>query len=575
MIPPRRTVAPLARFALWAAVAVAPAAGAQAPASAAAAPAATAPATVTPAAAPFTPQRFRAHVAFLADDLLAGRRTASPGHEIAARYVATQFESYGLQPGGSDGGWYQRIPFQRTEYVAGGSFATITGAAGEQRFAHGADVLVGINPREPSLDVSAPLVFVGYGVENALLGLDDYRGLDVRGKIVVALRGYPKGLPSEEGAHVSATKAEAAQKHGAIGIIGVDTLLSAKTRPWKRRIETANEASFDWVGPDGLAHVEAPGIRVTAAANDTAAAAIFAGAPRTLESIRREADRAGARPRGFPLKAQVRLQSQSTATRLSSPNVIGVLPGSDPVLAQQYVVLSAHLDHIGEKDPVPGEPPGTDRINNGALDNAAGIATMLEVARAAAAAPDRPRRSIVFLASTAEEEGLLGADYYARFPTVPIRQVVGNVDLDMPLLLYPFTDVIAFGADHSTFGSLVARAAGTMGIALAPDPMPQEGIFTRSDHYRFVRQGVPAVFLATGFANGGEKAWGEFLAGNYHHPGDDLAQAIDWDSGARFADVNYRITRAMADDDATPRWIERDFFGETFAPGAPRAPRAR
>jgi Zn-dependent M28 family amino/carboxypeptidase len=193
------------------------------------------------------------------------------------------------------------------------------------------------------------------------------------------------------------------------------------------------------------------------------------------------------------------------------------------------------------------------------------------VARAAALDGRRPRRSIVFLASTGEEEGLRGADYYAHYPTVPIRQIVGNVDLDMPVLLYPFTDVIAFGANHSSFGPLVASAAGTMGIALSPDPMPQEGIFTRSDHYMFVKQGVPAVFLATGFANGGEKAWETFLAGPYHHPGDDLKQAIDWTAGARFAEVNYRITRAMADADEPPRWNAGDFFGDTFAPDAPRA----
>jgi Zn-dependent M28 family amino/carboxypeptidase len=246
-----------------------------------------------------------------------------------------------------------------------------------------------------------------------------------------------------------------------------------------------------------------------------------------------------------------------------------LLPGSDPTLAAQHVVLSAHLDHIGVNEPDP-RAPDADRINNGALDNAAGIATMLEVARAAAAAPARPRRSILFLASTGEEAGLLGADYFARHPTVPIGQIVANVDLDMPVLLYPFTDVIAFGANHSGMGPLVARAAGAMGIGLAPDPSPEEGVFTRSDHYMFVKQGVPAVFLATGHANGGEKAWREFLAGPYHHPNDDLKQPIDWQAGARFAEVNYRITREMADADAPPLWNDKDFFGDTFAPGRPR-----
>jgi Zn-dependent M28 family amino/carboxypeptidase len=235
------------------------------------------------------------------------------------------------------------------------------------------------------------------------------------------------------------------------------------------------------------------------------------------------------------------------------------------------VVLSAHLDHLGIKD-VAGSGTG-DRIYNGALDNAAGIAALLEAARAAAAAPDKPRRSIMFLATTAEEKGLLGADYYARYPTVPLAQIVGNVDLDMPMLLYPFTDLIAFGANHSTIGRQVADAVAPMKIKLSPDPMPEQGVFTRSDHYQFVRQGMPALMLATGMESGGGEAWGKFLEGAYHNPGDDLSQPIDWQAGARFSEVNYRITRAMADADAPPLWYAGDYFGDTFAPRAKRAPR--
>jgi len=219
----------------------------------------------------------------------------------------------------------------------------------------------------------------------------------------------------------------------------------------------------------------------------------------------------------------------------------------------------------------PGEPADKDRIYNGAMDNAAGTATTLEVARVMVADKAPPRRSVVFLISTAEEKGLLGADYYANHPTVPAASIVGNVDLDMPVLLYPFTDVIAYGADHSTLGPIVAAAVKPMGVALAPDPMPAETIFVRSDHYRFVRKGVPAVFLATGYANGGAKAFGDFLAHTYHQPNDDMNQAWDWRAGARFAEANYRITHAMADGDTPPQWFKGDFFGATFAPGAAKA----
>jgi Zn-dependent M28 family amino/carboxypeptidase len=516
----------------------------------------------------FTPEAVRAHVTFLADDLLEGRKTGSRGYDIAARYVATRFAAYGLKPGGEDG-WFQTVTFQRTEFVRGSASLAIIGPAGTQRFANGTDAVVYLNPQQLQLALTAPLVFAGFGIQNELLRLDDYVGLDVRGKIVVVLSGFPKGLPSEEGAHLNSTKRDVAERLGAVGMITVPTRERQQIRPWARVQEGAWEADFRWVAPDGQVHVGAPGIRAGAMVHTPAAEAVFAGAPRTLESVLEEADRKDGRPRGFPLTTRAAIEYRSTAQRVASANVIGLLPGSDPTLAAQHVVLSAHLDHIGVNEPDP-RAPDADRINNGALDNAAGIATMLEVARAAAAAPARPRRSILFLASTGEEAGLLGADYFARHPTVPIGQIVANVDLDMPVLLYPFTDVIAFGANHSGMGPLVARAAGAMGIGLAPDPSPEEGVFTRSDHYMFVKQGVPAVFLATGHANGGEKAWREFLAGPYHHPNDDLKQPIDWQAGARFAEVNYRITREMADADAPPLWNDKDFFGDTFAPGRPR-----
>lgn len=519
----------------------------------------------------FTPEGVRAHVDFLADDLLEGRDTGSKGLEIAARYVATRFEAMGLKPAGENGTWYQTVTFQQTDRGATPGTVTVSGPAGEKSWKHASDVLIGTSANEPKLDVAAPLVFVGYGIESAPLGINDYAGLDVKGKIVVTLRGFPKGMPSEEGAHVGATKAQAAQKHGAIGMVSIGTLQSMKARPWSRMVQMADSASYAWVGKDGKAFDEAPNIRAGASLNGPAADALFVGAPKTLTAIRKEADKAGGRPKGFALKTSIRIQNESVSKRITSPNVAAILPGSDPTLASEYVVLSAHLDHIGISKAKPGEPEGSDHINNGALDNAAGIATMLEVARAAASAPIKPRRSIIFLASTAEERGLLGADYFARHPSVPGNKIVGNVDLDMPLLLYPFTDVIAFGADHSTLGPIVAKAVAPMNLKLSPDPMPQESIFVRSDHYMFVKQGVPAVFLATGYANGGAKAWESFLSGNYHNVGDDMKQKIDWEAGARFAEANYRITRAMADGDVAPMWYEKDFFGEVFAPGAIKA----
>lgn len=526
----------------------------------------------------FSADRFKADVAFLADDLLEGRDTGSVGYEIAARFVAQRFAALGLQPAGdlqADGkrSWYQQITFQKTERDGAAGTLAIAGPAGTKNFTHGVDAVIGLNANEPKLNVSAPLVFVGYGMENKRLGLDDYAGLDVKGKIVVILRGFPGDLPSEEAAYASsaATKYEIAQAHGAIGVITVGTNVSLKVRPWERSLQTADSPSITWVGKDGKAFDETPGIRAAAAVNDVAAAAIFAGAPQTLAQIRTVADRKGGRPKGFPLKTSVTIQGQSKTSRVTSPNVVAMLPGSDPTLKDEYIALSGHLDHIGISPERPGDPKDKDRINNGAMDNAAGVATLLEVARVLGEDKAAPRRSVIFLASTGEEKGLLGADYFARHPSAPIEKIVGNVDLDMPLLSYPFADVTAYGADHSTIGAQVRAAIAPMKLSLAPDPTPEETIFVRSDHYMFVKQGVPAVFLCTGYGNGGQAHWEDFLQNRYHLPNDDMNQPVIWRAAARFAEANYRITRAMADANTPPEWYKGDFFGDLFAPSRPKA----
>lgn len=253
----------------------------------------------------------------------------------------------------------------------------------------------------------------------------------------------------------------------------------------------------------------------------------------------------------------------------TSPNVLGVLRGSDPALRDEYVLLMAHLDHEG----IGAVTEGEDRIFNGAMDNAAGTATMLEVARAFAEAGARPKRSILFAAVTAEEDGLIGSDHLAQHPVIAGGRIVAVVNLDMPILLYDFTDVIAFGAEHSTMGAVVARAGASMGVSLLADPLPEEGLFTRSDHYSFVRRGIPSVFLMTGFGNGGEARFREFLANTYHKPNDEADQpGMDWAAAAKFARLNYRIAREIADGAEAPRWYQGDRYGDEFAKGQPRAP---
>ena len=508
----------------------------------------------------FTPEQFRAHVTFLADDRLEGRDTGSPGYDMAARYVADRFQALGLKPA-VNGGWYQQVPFVSATLAQAPARVTV----GTRTFSNGEAVMVRPYAAEANQTVEAPVVFAGYGLDAPSQGFDDYRGLDVRGKWVAIFGGYPEGTPSEIGAHLNAEKARMAEKHGAIGVITLLTRADAARRPWVRRTQAMHEPSLGWVAANGRPFSAAPGIRGSATFDTAAAEALFAGAPRTLGAVLDEAARPGAKPRGFALKVPVKLERQTVSRRITSPNVLAVLPGSDPKLANEYVLLMAHLDHVGVD---PAKKP--DSIYNGAMDNATGTATMLEVARAMAASPNRPRRSILFAAVTAEEKGLLGSEYLAKHPVVGRGKVVGVVNLDMPVLLYPFTDVIAFGANHSTLGPIVQRAAAGMNVSLTPDPLPGEGLFTRSDHYKFVREGVPSVFLMTGFQGKGEEQFKGFLATHYHQPSDDLKLPIDWNAGARFAEINYRIAREIANAEAAPRWNRDSFFAPARGRSAAR-----
>ena len=508
----------------------------------------------------FSPERVKAHVAFLSDDLLQGRDSGEPGYDIAALYVATRFAALGLQPA-VNGSWYQQVPFQESS-LQGTPTLTIGGTS----FANGENVLIGPSATEASQSMTAPVVFAGYGLDAPSEGFDDYAGLDVKGKVVAVLSGYPKGAPSELGAHLGREKARMAAERGAIGIVNILTPTALETRPWERRAAYAGEPSIDWVGTDGRPYDAAPGIRFSASLNRPAAEALFAGAPRPLEAVFAEAAREGGKPMGFALARPVTIERRSTTRKFTSPNVIGMIPGSDPAVADEVVMLTAHLDHEGVNEEREG-----DKIYNGAMDNAAGIATMIEAARAFADSGTRPRRTMMFAAVTAEEDGLLGSQYLAKHPVAPGKRLVGVVNLDMPVLLYDFSDMIAFGAEHSTLGPIVERATESAGVTLSPDPMPEQGIFTRSDHYRFVQEGVPAVMLMTGFANGGEKIWGDFFATHYHQPSDEIDLPFNWEAAAKFARINYLIAREIANAPEAPRWYAKDFFGDTFAPKADKA----
>ncbi|HEX2123375.1 MAG TPA: M20/M25/M40 family metallo-hydrolase, partial [Thermoanaerobaculia bacterium] len=270
-------------------------------------------------------------------------------------------------------------------------------------------------------------------------------------------------------------------------------------------------------------------------------------------------------PRADALRMRARIRIVSTHERVRSPNVIGVVRGSDPKLRDEYLVYTAHLDHLGITEPVDG-----DRINNGAFDNATGIASIIEIARAFAALPQRPRRSILFLATTAEEKGLRGADYFVHNPTVPFESIVADVNVDMLLLMHQTRDLIPFGAETNDLGDLAREAAREMGVELSADPTPEEVVFVRSDQYPFVRRGIPAIFVTMGRkavdpnVDMAEEVR-RWRVTRYHSPQDDLSQPIDYSAALKLVELDFRLGLAAANRDARPRWKPGDFFGETFA----------
>ncbi|WP_157201609.1 M28 family metallopeptidase [Massilia sp. Root418] len=507
----------------------------------------------------------RAHLTFLADDLLEGRETGSRGYDIAAHYVTTQFLQYGLAPKGDQGSFLQQVPLRATRLVQESPLLELSSKAGTEKLAYLDEYMTSGSLLEDRSAAAAPLVFVGYGIEADRLQHHDYAGVDVKGKIVVVLSGKPRSFPTEEGAHFASgeQKREVAARHGAVGMITIPTPGSEKAVPFAKLKEYRYIPSMSWVDKNGVAAHQQPTLQNRYTLSMPAARKLFAQSGMKLDSIYEQVAADKPVPRG-DLGVSARMASQSTRSDLKSSNVVGMIEGSDPGLKNEYVVFSAHLDHLGQVKEKSG-----DNIFNGAMDNASGVATLIETARLFSQGKVKPRRSILFVAVTGEEKGLLGADYFATNPTVPAGAIVANVNLDMPLLTFDFKNVMAFGAEHSSLKGNLTRALKPMNLELISDPWPEQGLFTRSDHYMFVRQGIPSIFLATGMASfqkgeDGAKQWEHFLSTNYHQPTDDLKLPFNFDAAARFAQLNYNIALEIANAADKPTWNKGDFFGDTF-----------
>lgn len=516
------------------------------------------------AMAQLTKESFRAHMAFLADDLLEGRGTGTRGYDIAARYVAAQFEELGLKPAGLNGTYYQQVPLRQISVEPEKCSVTLTENGSDWHLKWGDDFIMRGNEVNPDASVEAPVVFVGYGVKTPDGKYDDYAKVDVKGKIVAVLPGAPPSLPTELQAHLSSgrEKFRTARDHGVVGAILLRLPKSDRALPWSRVVIGTGFPSMRWIGPDGIPNDSYPEVKALAGLSQSASAKLFEHASKSWADVQRDAD--ASKPQAFPLPFTAKLHEVSHHQSISSPNIVAVLPGSDPKLSQEYVVYSAHVDHLGIGKSING-----DSIYNGAADNASGTAALLVIARAFRSMPHAPARSLLFLGATAEEKGLLGSDYYAHFPTVPIQSITADINMDGASISYAFNDIIALGASDSTLDAVVRRNAQRLGLKVSPDPDPDQHYFIRADQYSFVRQGVPSMFISEGEEAkdpkvNGKKLSEEWIATRYHAPSDDMNQPMDLNASVQFMQINFLVGYDVANDPARPKWKPGDFFGESF-----------
>ncbi|KAA9131609.1 M28 family peptidase [Marinihelvus fidelis] len=499
---------------------------------------------------------------FLADDRLGGRQPGTAGYDLAARYVAEQFRNLGVSPAAPGDGWFQPVPLRSASRVEGSDTAAVIQRGRRIELDFPADFF-----RRPDLlleqsRLRAAMVFVAYGVDAPALGYSDYTDVDVRGKVVVMLAGTPAALDGDAAGYFGTEQAklEAAARHGAAGVVFVFTPLNEAVTAWDDIQAMTTAPAIGAINGNGRVTGTVPGLHSATTISHHAAGPLFDGSGHELTDIL-ALDREGGRVPVFGLDGEIKLAQASRHDAIHSANVVGMVPGTDPLLARDLVVYVAHLDHIGVR-PIDGEPV----VHNGALDNAVGVAVMLDVARRFVKQPSR--RTVVFLATTAEEAGLVGADWYARQPLPAGHRPVAVINIDMPVLLFDFTEAVAWGGERSSLGDAFAVAAAESGISVADDPFPGLNIFTRSDHYAFVRQGVPALMLGPAPGpDGGDNAirFDRFLAESYHRPSDRPGIGIDYAAADRFARLAFRTGEVVAGQSARPRWRAGDFFGETFS----------
>jgi Zn-dependent M28 family amino/carboxypeptidase len=492
------------------------------------------------------------HIKILADDNMEGRETGSASYRRAAEYVVKEFSEYGLKPAGEQG-FLQPVKFQVQRVMAAKSSLNLVRGSEKTTLHLGEDALLGARLPQPK-SIQAPLVFLGYGLHLAGAGFDDFAGQDVKGKILVIMNGGPSNLSSALKAHARAAQEfwKVVEASGALGVVSIPNPKSMDI-PWSRMMTASSQPGMRLADPK-LQDTHGP--MFTATLNPAHAGFLFEGTGHTLEELYALVNAGKPLPH-FAIDAEISAAVVTQTETVESPNIIGVLPGADPKLKSEYVVLSAHLDHVGV-----GEPINGDKIYNGAMDNASGVATLIETAKSLHQSQAPGKRSVLFVVVCGEEKGLLGSRYFAGHPTVPVKSLVADLNTDMFLPLYPLNYLTVYGLEESTLGDDIRAVAEPMDIHVTADRQPDRNIFIRSDQYNFIRAGVPSIMAGFDALPGSpeEKTRSEWLRQRYHAPSDDLQQPVDLVAAARFNALLLALTERIANAPMRPSWRPDSFF---------------
>jgi Zn-dependent M28 family amino/carboxypeptidase len=509
----------------------------------------------TPTAAPtpnFDGKSWWDYVKVLASDQMEGRETGSEGLRKAAAYIVDQLKADGLQPAGNNG-FYQPVKFVSRQIDESASSLALTRDGKEEPLVLGEDAMFSTRV-DLAPQVNAPLVFVGYGLRVPEKDYDDFTGLDVKGKVVVLISGSPADMASALASHYQSTgeRAKALRAAGAVGMISIPNPASMDI-PWSR-MKLARTRPSMALADSSLD--ESQGIKLLVTFNPADAEKLFEGSGHSFQEIAELAKDRKPLPT-FLLTTSIHAKAKVIKKQVESDNIIAKLPGTDPKLKDEYVVLSAHMDHLGI-----GEPINGDRIYNGAMDNGSGSALVVDIANSLHRSQTKLKRSVLFVWVTAEEKGLLGSRYFATHPTVPRNAMVADINTDMFLPIFPLKVLTVYGLDESDLGDTVRQVAERQGIQVQPDPEPLRNSFIRSDQYSFIRQGIPALAMKVGFTPGSPEAVTEkkWLTERYHAPSDDLDQPVDLTAAGKFEDIVQGLAIKVADNPQRPQWKSDSFF---------------